>query len=138
MLDRLKNIISLLRIYYWNARGIPIHSSCRIGSLRLSQGFEMLPNCDFMSGHVACSRKYPVVIERDCSIGNNVYIESVNTHFNTARRISIGAGSFIGINAVILASVGKKCIVGANTVVTKDIPDNSLVVGNPMIIKRAI
>ena len=46
-----------------------------------------------------------------------------------------GAGSLIGINAVVLngAKIGKECLIGANSLVTegKDIPDRSLVLGSP-------
>lgn len=48
------------------------------------------------------------------------------------RRVSIGDGSWIGANTVILcASVGKQSVVGANSVVLKDVPDYSVAVGNP-------
>lgn len=55
------------------------------------------------------------------------------------QRISIGNGSYIGINAVIVGNVkiGKHCVVGANSVVTKDVPDYCVAVGSPAkVIKR--
>ena len=55
---------------------------------------------------------------------------------------SIGAGSLIGIKAVILnnARIGKQCIIGANALVTegKEIPDRSLVVGSPGRVVRQL
>ena len=47
--------------------------------------------------------------------------------------VSIGEGSYIGINTVIVGNVkiGKHCIVGANSVVTRNIPDYCLAVGSP-------
>lgn len=47
--------------------------------------------------------------------------------------VSIGNGSFIGINAVIVGNVriGRHCVIGANSVVTRDIPDYSVAVGSP-------
>lgn len=41
------------------------------------------------------------------------------------QKVSIGEGSYIGINTVIVGNVriGKHCVIGANSVVTKDIPD---------------
>ncbi len=47
--------------------------------------------------------------------------------------VSIGDGSYIGINSVIVGNVqiGKHCIVGANSVVTNSIPDYCLAVGSP-------
>ena len=54
----------------------------------------------------------------------------------------IGAGSLIGIKAVVLnnARIGKHCIIGANALVTegKDIPDRSLVVGSPGRVVRQL
>lgn len=49
------------------------------------------------------------------------------------QRVSIGEGSYIGINAVIVGDVkiGKHCVIGANSVVTKDVPDYCVAVGSP-------
>ena len=55
------------------------------------------------------------------------------------QRVSIGEGSFIGINAVIVGNVkiGKHCVIGANSVVTKDVPDYCVAVGSPArVIKK--
>lgn len=55
---------------------------------------------------------------------------------------TIGAGSLIGIKAVILnhAVIGKNCLIGASTLITegKTIPDNSLVVGSPGKVVRTL
>lgn len=47
--------------------------------------------------------------------------------------VSIGDGSFIGINTVIIGNVksGKHSVIGANSVVTKDVPDYCVAVGSP-------
>lgn len=53
--------------------------------------------------------------------------------------MSIGDGSYIGINAVIVSNVkiGKHCVIGANSVVTKDVPDYCVAVGSPSrVIKK--
>lgn len=53
--------------------------------------------------------------------------------------VSIGEGSYIGINAVIVGNVkiGKHCVIGANSVVTKDVPDYCVAVGSPAkVIKK--
>lgn len=49
------------------------------------------------------------------------------------QKVSIGEGSYIGINAVIVGNVkiGKHCVIGANSVVTKDVPDYCVAVGSP-------
>ena len=53
--------------------------------------------------------------------------------------ITIGNNVFIGSHCVIKggANIGNYCVVGAGTIVDAiDIPDYSLVVGNPMIVKK--
>lgn len=47
--------------------------------------------------------------------------------------ISVGANTFIGMNAIIMpgVSIGNNCIVGAMSLVTKNVPDGSVVGGNP-------
>lgn len=49
------------------------------------------------------------------------------------QKVSIGEGSYIGINVVIVGNIkiGKHCVIGANSVVTKDVPDYSVAVGSP-------
>jgi carbonic anhydrase/acetyltransferase-like protein (isoleucine patch superfamily) len=73
-----------------------------------------------------------LTIEHDCTIG----------HMAMLHGCSIGAGSLIGIKAVILnnARIGKQCIIGANALVTegKQIPDRSLVVGSPGRVVRQL
>lgn len=54
-----------------------------------------------------------------------------SSHSPRYERISIGAGSWIGENAVVMAEIGEKCIVSAGSVVTRKMPDNCLAVGNP-------
>lgn len=53
--------------------------------------------------------------------------------------VTIGDGSYIGINAVIVGNVriGKHCVIGANSIVTKDVPDYCVAVGSPArVIKK--
>ena len=52
--------------------------------------------------------------------------------------LSIGDGTWIGRNAIILcASVGKQCVIAAGSYVNKDVPDYCVVAGVPAkIIKR--
>lgn len=53
--------------------------------------------------------------------------------------VSIGDGSYIGINAVIVGNVKirKHCVNGANSVVTKDVPNYCVAVESPAkILKR--
>jgi acetyltransferase-like isoleucine patch superfamily enzyme len=80
----------------------------------------------------------------DVFFGPNVYVTDQNhgTHdpelpigrqSAPERRVVIGAGSWIGTNAVILPGVciGERVIVGAGSVVTTDVPDGAVAVGAP-------
>ena len=55
---------------------------------------------------------------------------------------SIGEGSLVGINAVVLngARIGRGCIIGANALVGegKEIPDGSLAVGSPARVIKSV
>jgi virginiamycin A acetyltransferase len=84
------------------------------------------------------------IIEDDVMVGSNVdIISGKNQHnFETMdspmreqggrfQKIVIGADSWIGNSAVIMANVGKKSIVGAGSVVVNDVEPYSIVAGNP-------
>lgn len=49
------------------------------------------------------------------------------------RPITIGDGSFIGANSILLkgTTLGKNCVVGAGSVVSGTFPDNVIIAGNP-------
>ena len=63
-------------------------------------------------------------------------------HQATLHGCTIGAGSLIGIKAVILnhSIIGKNCLIGANALITEGqvIPDNSLVLGSPGKVARIL
>jgi serine acetyltransferase len=50
--------------------------------------------------------------------------------------VRIGAGSWIGAGAIILADVGRGCVVGAGAVVTRPLPDFAVAVGVPARVLR--
>ena len=89
-----------------------------------------------------------VYLERDVMLAAGVHIPSgPHTHGTDAsvpmreqpgrlQRIRIGAGTWIGSNAVILASVGRDTIVAAGAVVTQPIPDGVIAGGVPARIIR--
>ncbi|MGD1048875.1 MAG: acyltransferase [Candidatus Krumholzibacteriaceae bacterium] len=56
------------------------------------------------------------------------------------KRVRIGRGAYIGVNAIILpgVTVGEGSIVGAGSVVTKDVPPYSVAVGNPARVIRSV
>lgn len=74
----------------------------------------------------------PLVLGRNVTVGHQVMLHGC----------SIGDGSLIGIQAVVLnhARIGKHCLIGAKALITegKEIPDRSLVVGAPAKIVRQL
>lgn len=74
----------------------------------------------------------PLAVAANVSVG----------HHATLHGCTIGEGSLIGINAVVLnhSVIGKNCLIGANTLVTEGrvIPDNSLVIGSPGKVVRTL
>lgn len=91
-----------------------------------------------------------VVLEPDALLGAGVHVPSgARTHgiddatvpirdqpaLKTAVRI--GAGSWIGSAAVVLADVGRDAVIGAGAVVTRAIPDRSVAGGVPARVLRS-
>ena len=90
-----------------------------------------------------------VHIEEDVLIAAGVHIPSgAHTHgtaqtdqpireqAGAMQAVRIGAGAWIGSNAVVLADVGRNTIVGAGAVVTKPLPDGVVAGGVPARVLR--
>ena len=101
-------------------RSSEIGERCRISianSLEIGEKVLLSPNV-YITDHEYRSIDIPVIDQGIVQRG---------------QRVSIGEGSYIGINAVIVGNVkiGKHCVIGANSVVTKDVPDYCVAVGSP-------
>lgn len=74
----------------------------------------------------------PLTMGAGCTIGHHAILHGC----------TIGENSLIGMGATVLnhARIGRNCIVGANALVTegKEFPDNSLIVGAPARVIRAL
>lgn len=55
----------------------------------------------------------------------------------TFREITIGADTWIGASAIVMADVGARTTVGAGSIVTKDLPDDVVAAGNPARVLRS-
>lgn len=75
---------------------------------------------------------FPLSVGQNVTVGHNAMLHGC----------TIGDGSLVGINAVVLngARIGKGCLIGANALITEgmDIPDGSLVLGSPGKIKSQL
>ena len=90
-----------------------------------------------------------ITLGDDVWLGRNVFITDTNHGYEDVdvpigrqmgplRPVSIGAGSWIGHGAVVLAgsTIGEHVVVAAGSVVTGDIPDRCVVAGTPARIVR--
>jgi acetyltransferase-like isoleucine patch superfamily enzyme len=97
------------------------------------------PHCDFGLVH----------LESDVMIAAGVHIPSgpmthgfvdrsvpMRDQPGAQKMVRIGAGAWIGNNAVIMADVGRNSIVGAGAVVTRPVPDETIVAGVPARVLR--
>ncbi|MFP4125493.1 MAG: gamma carbonic anhydrase family protein [Alphaproteobacteria bacterium] len=75
---------------------------------------------------------FPLTIARDVTVG----------HLAMLHGCEIGEGSLVGIAATVMngARIGKRCLIGAHAFIPegKEIPDDSLVMGQPGKIVRAV
>jgi virginiamycin A acetyltransferase len=91
-----------------------------------------------------------VHLERDVLLAAGVHVPSgarmhgigdptvpIREQEGVATRVRVGAGSWIGSGAVVLADVGRNCVVGAGSVVTSAIPDNVIAAGVPARVIRS-
>ncbi len=75
---------------------------------------------------------FPLTLGEDVTVGHQAMLHGC----------TVGAGSLIGIQAVVLngAKIGRHCLVGAGAVVTegKEFPDGSLILGSPAKLVRVL
>lgn len=92
---------------------------------------------------------YEIVIGDDVFFGPNVYVTDQNhsvddLHVPIGRQaaderpVSIGDGSWLGANVVVLpgVTIGRHVAIGAGSIVTADLPDYAVAVGNPARVLR--
>lgn len=88
-----------------------------------------------------------IIISRKSKIGKNAVIlhqVTIGTAMIRERAPfelaapKIGNNVYIGAGAKVIGDIfiGNNVIIGANAVVTKNVPDDSIVIGNPSIIKK--
>ena len=83
-----------------------------------------------------------LVIGDHCDISAGVHVYTHDTALRCvsfgalptdAGPVTIGAGTYIGSQAVVVAGteVGSQCVIGANSFVSASIPDSAIVAGSP-------
>lgn len=75
---------------------------------------------------------WPLTVGRNCTIGHQAILHSC----------TVGDNSLVGMGATVLnaARIGRNCLIGAKALITEGrvIPDNSLVIGMPGTVVRAL
>lgn len=110
--------------------------------IRLGKNVFINMNCTFLDGAYITIGDYTL-------IGPNVQIYTPQHPRNYLERripqeyaypVTIGQDCWIGGGAIICPGViiGNKCIVAAGSVVTQNVPDDSLVAGNPAVVKKKL
>ncbi len=91
-----------------------------------------------------------VHLERNALLASGVHVPSgqhahgtdlsapIHDQPGALRRVRIGAGSWIGSGAVVMADVGRNTIVGAGAVVTRPLPDHVVAAGVPARVVRRL
>ena len=97
------------------------------------------PRCHL--GHVHLERKVLLAAGVHVPSGPHTHGTAVGVPMHDQpgrlRVVRIGAGSWIGSNAVILADVGCDTVVGAGAVVTRPLPDRVIAAGVPARVVRS-
>lgn len=95
--------------------------------IEIGEGSNVQDNCTFHT-----DPGFPLTIGSNCTIGHNVILHGC----------TIEDGALIGMGSIIMngARIGKGCVVGAGAIITegKEFPENSLVVGAPAKVIRAL
>ncbi len=85
-----------------------------------------------------------IIIHPKSVIGHNVNISTgvvIGTQFRGARKGSPNIGNYvwIGANAIIVGNIriGNNVLIAPGAYVNFDVPDNSIVIGNPGLIRRS-
>lgn len=134
--------ILVYRFFHWlQKRGIsgqPFRFFCE-RFIEITTGISIPADCNIGRGfrihHFGGIIFHPSVkIGNNCTLYHHVTIGDRGGSGGAGR---IGNNVLIGAGAKIIGeiTIGNNCKIGANTVITKDVPDNSIVVGNPSIIK---
>lgn len=97
------------------------------------EAIEVGPGSNIQDGTVIhADPGFPARIGANVTVGHNAMLHGC----------SVGDGSLVGINAVVLngAVIGKGCLIGANALVTEGmkIPDGSLVLGSPAVVRKTL
>jgi serine O-acetyltransferase len=104
-------------------------------------GFQIPPNTRIGKG-LYIGHRGPVVINGRAELGDNCTLSHIVTigQINRGKKTGcpkIGNRVFIGAGAVVVGKIviGDNVLIAPNAFVNFDVPDNSIVIGNPAVVK---
>lgn len=96
------------------ARNVSTGAYCIIGHVAMGEGVRLASRVSIPSG----KRQH---LDESGQLSDGTWFD----------RVTIGAGSWVGEGAIVMADVGRSCIVSAGGVVTATLPDACIAGGNP-------
>lgn len=129
--------------------GVSLSCGMMLGQELINDRMISIGNGCLIGRHSSIVAHLEIVIDDDVFFGPNVYVTDQNHALDDLglaigrqsapeRPVRIGAGSWIGTNAVVLpgVTIGRGVAVGAGAVVTTDLPDYAIAVGSPARVVR--
>lgn len=135
------------RIWYFChiQKGVKIGKNCNIGQnvyidpyVVIGDNVKIQNNVSIYEGVTIEDNVFlgPSCVFTNVNIPRSIYPKKHEEYLKTV----IKKGASIGANATIVCghTIGENAMVGAGAVVTKDIPNNTIVYGNPAVVKGMI
>ena len=127
--------------HYTKNKLLQLYFRYRLKSIREKHGLEISYTCEIGDG-IYFGHPYNITINEDAVLGKNINIHkgvTIGQENRGPRKGApiIGDRVWIGINSVIVGKIviGDNVLIAPNTFVNCDIPRNSVVFGNPCVIK---
>lgn len=145
----LNRYVKLFHYYYRKAsltsnRILQMYYRIKLKHIREKNGLEIGYTCKIGKGFYI-GHPYNITINDEAILGDNINIHKGVTigQENRGKRKgapTIGNCVWIGINATIVGkiTIGNNVLIAPNTYVNRDIPSDSVVFGNPCIVKNNV
>lgn len=130
--------------YYWTLRSCSVNTTIAFGTYFVHPGASLAPYASIGSycviGLAEIGTWAQIASHVEITSGRHQHARNEDGTLvgSIHSTVAIGAYSWIGASAIILASIGEHCTIGAGAVVVREIPDRSVAVGNPAKVIRTM